>query len=432
MTNCFDTEIKVNFQCKKHETNARLFYGQVLVKLQQAGINTSDICDSKTLLCRAGFSQNSRNRITRLSEEEIRAICKSCPIDQVLWNFYVNEIQWLLIKMDQVRKIDSFLGRPPFMGRPYVTGELASTINKLTRLRYLYEKGTDTLRKSKMRECLVRYDGEVPVTQFLDDSHSANGPTGEAISIQSAIRLLELYRDEMIMPPRMVSRMNFEDDILHMIETENFSWMDDAGKSFLEDICDMPLVTHYDELPKYDSVVDWFIATKPVLGKEQIKRGWAYLEEMSDEWHQRDEFDYFSEEFISEYPSWNCMIEDHSDEWLATFPLNNPYKLVPLTTPQKLLEESKRMHHCVVTYLESCISGEVRIFSVCDTSANQRIATAELSQFSGKWEIVQLKGKHNQELIHRVRVPSDPLAIILEKLASWYNARASIESFAQA
>jgi len=54
--------------------------------------------------------------------------------------------------------------------------------------------------------------------------------------------------------------------------------------------------------------------------------------------------------------------------------------------------------------------------------------TVEISIRSGRWDAVQLKGKHNQELIERMNYSNDPLAVILNRLVNWYNARTSIES----
>jgi len=82
-----------------------------------------------------------------------------------------------------------------------------------------------------------------------------------------------LYRDELIAPPRLKCRRNFDEFTLHEIENGDFNWMDDGGKSYLEDIRDIPLVTHYDELPHFASVLDWFTDTKPVFDKNQIKQG---------------------------------------------------------------------------------------------------------------------------------------------------------------
>lgn len=189
----------------------------------------------------------------------------------------------------------------------------------------------------------------------------------------------------------------------------------------MEDIRDIPLVTHYDELPKFDLVLDWFIATKPALDNNQVKRGWDCLEKSSEEWHRLGGTYGLSEEQLYEYPSWNCAVADRQEEWLSVIPPCNVYRLVPLITPDQLLEETKSMHHCVVTYLDDCVFGYAKIFSVRDSISDQLIATVELANHSGLWRVAQLKGNYNQELIHRTYVADDPLAIILDVLVNWYN-----------
>ena len=79
------------------------------------------------------------------------------------------------------------------------------------------------------------------------------------------------------------------------------------------------------------------------------------------------------------------------------------------------------MHHCVVNYLESCISGDTRIFSIRDTKNNHQMATAELTIQSGIWTLVQLKGKHNKELMYRLSDSENPFSIALSALVKWYN-----------
>jgi hypothetical protein len=235
---------------------------------------------------------------------------------------------------------------------------------------------------------------------------------------------MTLYRDELIAPPRLKSRWNFDQFDLQMIESEDFSWMDDGGKSYLEAIRDIPLASLVDELPNFDSVLYWFISTKPVLDHNQVKSGWPFLEKSNEKWLQSDEAwaNYEMRITLSAYPNWNCAVADRQDAWLATLPSDHPYTLVPLTTPQQLYEESKEMHHCVVRMIDYCICGQIRIFSIKNSHNNQRIATAELSVISGLWQLVQLKGKHNLELIQRADIPDEPLAIILEALVNWYNS----------
>ena len=237
-------------------------------------VSASYLSGIHALLKMAGFSQNGRIRIIHLSGDEIDALCDICPEDKKVWLHYVSEIQTLLSKMDRARKIDS-------LGRPYVTVQLASTVNKLAGLRVLYVNGRTSVQALEMRDFLKRDDGCKSLARLISMGKTANIETSESIFIESAIRVMELYRDELIAPPRLRSRSNFDSFTLHEIEIGDFHWMDDGGESVLEDIRDIPLITHYDELPHFDSVLDWFTATKPVIDKNQIKQGWAYLEKTS-------------------------------------------------------------------------------------------------------------------------------------------------------
>ena len=398
----------------------RMAFMMAMKELSTAGERISNFQEIKKLLSIAGFRQNGRNRIQHLSSGEMRLLCRTCPTEEELWHFYMLELQVLLSKMDQARNFDLSLGRP------YLIPEIVSTVCKLAGLKYIAESGVASLQTSKVRELLLHDGWCESLAQMTDLGQSVNQLASDSINIQSAIQLMEFYRDELIMPPRFRTRNNFDEISLHNIETENFSWMDDGGKSYLEAIRDIPLTTQYDELPNFESVLDWFIATKPILDKNQIKRGWNWLEKTCDDWHHFEEFDDYSEEQINEYPSWHCAVTDRHKEWLSVIPHNIVYKLIPLTTPHQLLEESKSMSHCVVTYINDCISGSVRIFSVRSCTSNERIATAELSNYYGSWEVVQLKGKHNKDLLERLDNSNDPLTIILDILAKWYNAMAEV------
>lgn len=402
-----------------------------LESLKAGPNNASVFSDIKMNLYVAGFSQKGRNRIIHLSVDEIDTLLMHAPKEKDLLPAYVHEIQLILRKMNHVRKRESFLNCPLFMGRPYVTIQLASAIGKLTALRHLIENGIEYIAAPKLRPFMMNRKVDGHFNDFYNGIRKIENDDEilgrEPILLISCIQLLELYCDELISPPRLKCRSNFDEYDLHMIETGDFSWMDDDGEAYLDTIRDMPLLTYYDEFPELDAVLDWFLANKPVFDCNQIKRGWAYINNASEDWHNRAENYEIFEMFISEYPSWNCIAADLHAEWSKIIPPENPYKIVPLTTPKKLLAESKSMHHCVVTYIESCVSGETRIFSVLDANYNNRVATAELSNQYGQWNLVQLKGKRNEELIHRMRISSDPLAIALGILVKWYNENARMQ-----
>ena len=427
MARLINSGFSLPFQCWSNEGNAFRFYNLILEKMKSAGIDTSNIQDSKTLLKKVGFSQSGRKGLICLSSDEIKKICEYFPHAQELWEFFVRELQVLLSKMNLIRIAESSLEGMTYMGRPYITSDLACVFSKLARLRFLHAKGVASLAESKMRSLLEGYEKELTLLQYLDANHLCDERTGMSITTLSAIRLLELYRDVCVALPILKRRINFDDYELHMLETGDFSWMDDGGTSYLEAIRDIPYETLYDEIPMFWPVLDWFIATKPVLDKNQTRQGWAYLVESSDRWHDRDLVSLYDEKALAEYPGWSCWLADDPQGLLDLLPSDSPYQIIPLTTPLQMLRETESMHHCVVAYFGSCISGNVRIFSVRSKFNDQHVATAELKLHGGRWELVQLKGKCNQELIHTMKVSSHPLAVAMRALVSWYNLRALTE-----
>jgi hypothetical protein len=368
------------------------------------------------LLGMGQFSRKSTLRLNYLSDEELFELCVRRPEDRCVWPDYVSEIQHLLSRIDAARK------QEPFMSRPQISAELAATICKLSSVKHLFNNGFKNQIARKIRALLLQTIEPAFFELFFEMEQDGPVPASPwTIPTQSAIQLLELYRDELIALPRIKTKQTLDEFDRCDIGIGNFSWMDDAGKSYFEAIEDISFEISYDELPILRPVLDWFAATKPVFDKNQLKLGWQYIERASEAWHQRIGTGEYVEVDISAYPSWHCIVETSVDAWLAVFPKESPYKIVPLTTPQQLLEESKAMRHCVVTYIENCIEGGTRIFSVRDAGSNLRFATAELSCQAGQWKLVQLKGGSNRELMHRLHVAGDPLAIDIEALVNWYN-----------
>lgn len=68
----------------------------------------------------------------------------------------------------------------------------------------------------------------------------------------------------------------------------------------------------------------------------------------------------------------------------------------PLNSDLLLLNESRQMRHCVITYSRYCIEGNTRIFSIHQN--DQPIATVELDCISNTWSPVQTRGVMNQSV----------------------------------
>lgn len=79
-----------------------------------------------------------------------------------------------------------------------------------------------------------------------------------------------------------------------------------------------------------------------------------------------------------------------------------PYRVVPLVSSKQLREEGRIMKHCVGVYDDSCHRGLSRVFSVRDSVA-RRIATVSLVWQDDYWQLEQVKGPSNAEVLHTTR-----------------------------
>lgn len=383
----------------------------MVVKAETDGIHA--------LLGMGGFNRRGETRLSHLADHEIALFVARIPEDKSIWPIYSRHIQCLLSKIDVLRKSET--GRAT--SRPLITDEMAGVVCKLSYISHLSESGFEYLLAIKLRTLIIFEIGPAFFEMLLEIKQE--GPIQSShitISTQTAIQFLELYRDELLEPPRIKTKKTFDMGALHDIECGNFNWMDDNGEAYLEAIRDMPFETFFDELPKLQPVLDWFVANKPTFDKNQIKRGWMYLEKSSDIWHESNlEIDTWYN-YDEKYTDWECPLAEILKSSQSILPMDSHYLIVPLTTPQQLLEEGQAMRHCVASYIDDCMGGDARIFSIRMAETNKRFATAELRLTFGKWQLVQLKGVLNLELIHRMSLVSDPLAMVLNTLVDWYNA----------
>ncbi len=367
------------------------------------------------LLTTSGFNRKGRRRLSHLSDLEIATIFIFKPEDVRIWMYFVVEIQRLLSKIE-------LKNRNTNSGRPLVTAQIAQAVYVLSCIKHMRASGFECLLARSVRSFLTLDTGP-GLFEMLVEIELA-GPareSGRTISIDSVIHFIELYVDELLQPPRLKSKKTFSEFEQHEIECGNFNWMDDDGASYLEAIRDMPSETLVDELPVLEPVLDWFLATKPTFDKNQLKRGWPYLEKQSSVWHEQNPTRNLYDAIALGQLSWDCVLAEYLASNRNSFPADSPYKIVPLTTSRLLFDESEAMRHCVFTYIEYCMDGSTRIFSVRLAQSNKRFATAELNRSVGGWKLIQLKGKSNRELIHRMNSPGDPLAIALMELVAWYN-----------
>ena len=88
----------------------------------------------------------------------------------------------------------------------------------------------------------------------------------------------------------------------------------------------------------------------------------------------------------------------HSGRWFVTQRVSG-FRFVPLTTPEDLQNEGRRMNHCVAMYAAKVAIGECLIYGI--RRCNKHVATMEIRprwQGNGKPDIVQLAGPYNDQV----------------------------------
>lgn len=89
---------------------------------------------------------------------------------------------------------------------------------------------------------------------------------------------------------------------------------------------------------------------------------------------------------------------------------------IELCSLHALLQEAKRMHHCVPSYIESCLSGEVVLFHLQGSGGRPERATAEFRNLGlAGWMVAQIKGPCNQEVSVTMRKVASELAKLLNR-----------------
>lgn len=140
-----------------------------------------------------------------------------------------------------------------------------------------------------------------------------------------------------------------------------------------------------EELPL---VADWARArvgiSKP--NREIVNRNWTYntLINKQAHWHLAD--------LVWAEPNQNIFWPEH----LGSGEIAHDTQFTELSSLNALLQESKKMHHCVPSYIERCVSGEVVLFHLARRGKQLERATLEISRSGASgWAISQLKGPCN-------------------------------------
>lgn len=140
-----------------------------------------------------------------------------------------------------------------------------------------------------------------------------------------------------------------------------------------------------EELPL---VTDWLLANLNDLAtnNQGVNRKWTYdtLIARQAHWHVQD-WRHDKQQpnvFWSEYLGQGC--------------LQAGVEFIELCSLNALLQEAKRMHHCVPSYIDRCMEGEIALFHLWLKRPMNEHATLEIGKIQPTgWKINQLKGPCN-------------------------------------
>ncbi|MCQ8896080.1 PcfJ domain-containing protein [Limnobacter humi] len=142
------------------------------------------------------------------------------------------------------------------------------------------------------------------------------------------------------------------------------------------------------EQEEFPLIADWLLAN-PVLarlGGQSITRDWTYdtLMARQSHWH------------LLERQIDSARVNVFWPEVLGMGELSDGVSYVELTSLNALLLEAKKMHHCVPSYIDRCMAGDVCLFHLHRKGGLAERATLELRRIGlGRWQVSQLKGPCN-------------------------------------
>jgi len=124
-------------------------------------------------------------------------------------------------------------------------------------------------------------------------------------------------------------------------------------------------------------VLNWLLEEKPVFDRNQWRAGWGAIRRNYQKWQQ---------------------LNPEPNAWHSLLPAfeQGDFCIRPLISSHDLAREAYQMQHCVQDYVEPCLSGNYRLFSISRKSTGQPMATAGMGKEGDYWKIDQIKGRFNQ------------------------------------
>ena len=101
-----------------------------------------------------------------------------------------------------------------------------------------------------------------------------------------------------------------------------------------------------------------------------------------------------------------CVHRLHLDVWQTVLNkelLHDGLHVVELLSPGAIEDEARAMRHCIDGYIDDCIDGNYRVFSIQFRKTGERVATLGIGFFEDRWMLDDLKGPENSEVNGAVR-----------------------------
>ena len=135
-------------------------------------------------------------------------------------------------------------------------------------------------------------------------------------------------------------------------------------------------------------VMTWLEAEHPEFDKNQIKSGWSCLAKQVVRW--KVECEAYDTLFLLKWES--CLPRIALGSW----------NVLPLTDAWMIREEALRQHHCADRYLQECLSGGYRLFSVRNAK-DKRVATIGIERKNNEWESFGIRGLANAPVANSLK-----------------------------
>jgi len=195
--------------------------------------------------------------------------------------------------------------------------------------------------------------------------------------------------------PKLKRRAPFRGALQKLFLNDSFKWTDGAGVRFRNVDISLPtfnvIIAEAERRQRNGSlksfinedlveVMTWLEAEHPEIDKNQIKSGWNGLAKQTVNWEV--ECEAYDTLFLLRRES--CLPAMGIGSWTV----------LPLTDAWQLREEALRQHHCVDRYLQECLSGDYRLFSVRNAKS-KRVATIGIELKDDEWKSFGIRGVAN-------------------------------------